>query len=327
MKKKLFWGLSVFGVISISAVTFFITQTESLRSPASMPENYEHLTGCEKQEILWQKSLATIHQELPPFSKFGAVQLLQMSFQELAVKGELHSDFAPEGWKKYLHHRGALAKVKVVSTSDKYTGIFQGADCGLLRLSLTYHPNGSRPVAPGLAFKVLRGDAPSANISALVSLEGQDRDFNFFKHPMSNIVPASQKFGQKLVHRVFSKVSAYPEELVVRDMAEINSHGEKEKTVQTPRQLFFVPKTLVFSSEKHDVREDFLAIPEGTTLYQVFALTQKYDDFNYDNYTPADVAKFLKESVHVADIVTSSEFVASEFGDSGIFFRHQIRPK
>ncbi len=36
-------------------------------------------------------------------------------------------------------------------------------------------------------------------------------------------------------------------------------------------------------------------------------------------------ASFVKEAEHVGDIVTTSEFLSSEFGDDGIFFRHQFR--
>jgi hypothetical protein len=221
-----------------------------------------------------------------------------------------------------------MAKIKVVSLSPKYTGVFQGADCGLLRLSLTYRAAGERPVAPGLALKVLRDGSPSANISALVSLEGQGKDFNFFKNPMSNIVPISDGFGQKLVHKIFRSVSGYPEELVANDMALIDAQGRKSEKVVSPRQIFFIPKAdLKFSSDEHDVREDILSIPAGSTIYQLHILADKYLDYDYSKYSPTDVEKFVKESEHVADLVTTSEFLASEFGDDGIFFRHQIRPK
>lgn len=327
-KKMLFAMLFLAGTVSSYTLYEVMTDIDHTRTPASnsVPENYDTLSGCEKQEILWEKVVASTHKELPAYSKFGAIQLLKMSFQEIGLKGSLHSDFAPKDWIKYIHRRGAIVKTKLVPRSGVYTGIFQGADCGLLRLSLTYNPNGSKAVAPGIAFKILRDGTHSANISALVSLEGQDRDFNFFKNPLSNVVPISSKFGQKLVHNLFGKVTSYPEELEVSDMAMIDAKGEKAKEVKTPRQLFFVPAGPSFSSEDHDVREDFLSIPEGTTVYKLYALSAKYKNFDYSNYKLDDVAKFIQDSEHVADIVTTSEFVASEFGDEGIFFRHQLRP-
>jgi hypothetical protein len=220
-----------------------------------------------------------------------------------------------------------MAKIKIVPVASAYSGVFQGAECGLLRLSLTYRPGGKKPVAPGLALKVLRDGVYSANISALVNLQGQEDDYNFFKHPMSNIVPRVDKLGQKLVHRVFKKVSPYPEELKVEDMARIDSSGKEVKTLTAPRQLFFVPAPVSVSSAEHDVRKDFLAIPVGTAIYQIHALSSKHEGFDYTQYKDEGVEKFIKDSEHIADIVTTSEFLASEFGDQGIFFRHQTRLK
>lgn len=327
LKKKIIGALVLAGLISGYATFEIFSGSGAPRKPASVPENYQTLTGCQKQDVLWEKIQATAHEDLPPYSKFGVVQLVKMGLQKISVKGSLHSDFSPPGWQKYLHRRGAVAKVRIVPTDSSYTGIFQGADCALLRLSLTYRAQGSRPVAPGLALKVLRDATDSGNISALVSLEGQEKDFNFFKHPMSNIVPTSHKFGQKLVHKIFLKVTPYPEELGVSDLASTDAQGVRVKKSKSPRQLFFVPAGLSFSSEEHDVREDFMTIPEGTIVYRLHALPKKFHDFDYSTYTHEQIANFIDDSEHIADIVTTSRFIASEFGDQGLFFRHEIRSK
>jgi hypothetical protein len=320
---------SVLVVTAVSGVVLLDWQEEGegWRGPASVPANYQALSGCAKQEALWDRIQESEHKELPAYRKFGALQLLGMSRQELGHKGSHQSDFAPKGWKKYLHRRGSIAKVKIVPRRPQYSGVFAGADCALLRLSLTYRPGGSRAVAPGLALKVLRDGVPSANVSALVSLDGQEKDYNFFRNPMSNIVPTGSSFGQKMVHRVFRKVSRYPEELVLEDMAAVDARGRSASNAVAPRQLFFVPTASVtFSADAHDVREDFAAIPAGTVVYELHALPARFKDFDYSEYTDEKVQEFLRESEHVADIVTTSEFVASEFGDDGIFFRHQLRP-
>jgi hypothetical protein len=182
-------------------------------------------------------------------------------------------------------------------------------------------------VAPGLALKILRDGVPSANISALVSLNGQGKDYNFFRHPMSNILPEGSGLGQALVHRLFRRVTGYPEELLVQHMASIDAHGEKVLKVVSPRQLFFVPVPGISSaSEKHDVREDFAVIPEGKKIYELRALPEKYMGIEYSGYTAAMAESFVKESEHIADIVTTSEFLSSSFGDDGIFFHHELRP-
>lgn len=326
MKKPVCFALALSGIVTTYALMDWETEEVSVRAPASVPANYDAMKACEKQEIIWDKAVATTYKELPDYKKLGLTQLIAMGRQGIALKGSRVSDFSPEGWVKYLHRRGSLAKVKLVPVSDRYTGVFKGAECALLRLSLTYKVTKGKPVAPGLALKVLRDNAPSANISALVSLNGQGKDFNFFRNPMSNIVPEGDGIGQKLVHRLFRKVTRYPEELLVDHMASLDVHGEKEAKAISPRQLFFVPaKGLKSSSESHDVREDFHAIAEGTKVYELRALPEKYAGLNYGTYTHEMAATFVKESEHIADIVTTSEFVSSSFGDDGIFFRHQLR--
>lgn len=314
------------GIISAYSFMDYEAEEFSVRAPASTPANYDAMKACEKQDILWDKIVDSTYKKLPANKKLGLPQVLAMAQQGLSAKGIHYSDFAPNKWVKYLHRRASIAKVKIISHERKYTGIFEGAECALLRLSLTYKVSGGKPVAPGLALKVLRDGQPSANVSALVSLNGQEKDHNFFKFPMSNIVPVGEGIGQALVHKIFKGMTKYPEELMVSHMAEVGANGEKVQNVVSPRQLFFVPVlTQKFSSDAHEVREDFATIPEGTKIYEIRALPEKYAGFDYDKYTAEMAAEFVKESEHVADIITTSDFVSSSFGDDGIFFRHQVR--
>lgn len=328
--KRIFVPLSLVLVVFITYVVVeVVADPQSRRMPAAAPANYDSLSACEKQTVLWSEIEKSAHdtKNLPAFKKFGLLEILGLAAQELSTKNQNYSDFAPTGWKKYLHARGAIAKVKMVPGNHSYTGVFEGTDCALIRLSLTYKVTGSRPVAPGLALKVLRTDQPSANVSALVALNGQGKDFNFFKNPMSNIVPMGSSFGEKWVHAIFKSYSDYPEELRVDDMATYDSAGNKAATVVAPRQLIFVPnQELGFSSAEHDIREDLLSIPSGTILYKVYAVNQRLKDYDYSKYSLNDLPNFLQDAQFVADIVTTSPFIASEFGDFGILFRHQIRP-
>lgn len=331
MKFKIFGAFIILAVLVTWAGGWMVSTEDhasTSRDPANTiaPQDYENWSACDKQEYVWKEIERSQHKSLPDFEGFGVIELLKMSFQEIVKKANHKSDFSPSGWTKYLHARGSVAKVKIEPVSKAFSGIFQGADCGLLRLSLTYATSGSRPVAPGLALKVFRDQAHSANISALVSLYGQGKDFNFFQNPMSNIVPMGDEFGQKRVHAIFKKVTNYPEELVVQEMATIDTHGKSTDNVAVPRQLFFVPGPgLKFSSDKHDVRTDFQQIPQGTVVYKLYAVADSNFDYAKD-YTQDKMAGFLNNSVHIANIVLTSPFVSSEFGDSGLFFRHEIRP-
>lgn len=312
--------------VAVFAIDFFNQQPSTARLPSSVPKLYESLKACEKQSVLWTEIKKSVYKELPNYRSLGLSQIIGLGKQEISIKGQHVSDFAPPGWKKFLHGRASIAKVKIVPVSNKFSGMFQGVDCGLLRLSLTSEVTSSRPVAPGLALKVLRDGAPSSNISALVSLDGQGQIYNFFKYPMSNIVPIGASLGQKIVHRIFLNASAYPEQLVVKEFSEVDQQGHRVSNPVSPRQLFFVPSPRVqFTAQPHDVREDFAKIPANTVIYQVHAVSDKFRNYDYSKYSPEDVPEFLKESEHIADIVTTSEFLSSSFGDDGIFFRHQLR--
>lgn len=318
MNKKLVLGLTL---------AFTLPTLASVGGQAV--SQYESMKGCEKQEVLWEKMENTKHKELPKFAKFGLPQLIGMGVQALTQKGYRESDYSPENWKKYLHRRGSVAKVKFVpSTNSEYTGIFEGSDCGLLRLSLTYKPTKKRAFAPGLALKLFRDGMPSANVSALYKLDGQGNDYDFFKNPLSNIVPLGLTTPLKIVHKIFSRVSDYPEEILVDHLGDVDQFGSKVAEGVSPRQIFFVPNDeLKSSSAKHDVREDFHKIPEGTKVYSVFAVSKKEAMINYIEYKDSDIEKNLKKATHIGDIITTSPFISSEFGDTGVFFRHELRPK
>lgn len=323
-------GAATIALLGVSLIDPGGDYDVSSRTPAAMPRNYDLLSACEKQAVLWENIQKTAYTDLPvfpDFREFGFKELIKLKQQELSIKGSRHSDFAPEGWRKYLHARGSVARVKFVAKDSLYTGVFKGAECALLRLSLTYKVTKKRPVAPGLAFKVLRDGKPSANVSALVSLYGQKMDFNFFANRMSNIVPIGNDFGQELVHMVFKEASRYPEELLVNDWAKTDAKGEIVGQAKAPRQLIFEPGDVKFASETHDVRKDFASIPEGTIVYRVLAVSDSHRDFDYGSYTMDHLDEFARGAVHVGDIITTSEFVASSFGDDGLFFRHEMRPK
>ena len=86
------------------------------------------------------------------------------------------SDVMPSGRAKFIHSVGATCKVKFVHKGGKYTGIFQGADHGLIRLSSAAEPSSSQPLAPGMSLKFLRDGVDSANLVSMFSVNGQPDD-------------------------------------------------------------------------------------------------------------------------------------------------------
>ena len=81
-----------------------------------------------------------------------------------------------------IHSVGTVAKVKLESSGvHSYTGIFKGANHGIVRLSLAKEPDTEGTnTAPGMALKFLRDGKDSANLVAMYSVAGQVSEFNRF---------------------------------------------------------------------------------------------------------------------------------------------------
>jgi len=77
--------------------------------------------------------------------------------------------------KKYIHSVAAHGKVRFVSSGNHpFTGIFKGADHGIIRLSSAAEPtaDGKQPLAPGMGLKFLRDGVDSANLVSMWSVNG-----------------------------------------------------------------------------------------------------------------------------------------------------------
>ena len=65
---------------------------------------------------------------------------------------------------KYVHSVGVAGKFKFISNgSHPYTGVFEGADYGILRFSSAFKPSATSPLSPGLGLKFLRNGVKSAD--------------------------------------------------------------------------------------------------------------------------------------------------------------------
>jgi hypothetical protein len=75
---------------------------------------------------------------------------------------------------KYIHTEGTIATVKLSSTgSHPFTGIFKGADHGIVRLSYAAEPNvKDKNTTPGMGLKFLIDGMDSVNLVAMYSVDG-----------------------------------------------------------------------------------------------------------------------------------------------------------
>ena len=283
-----------------------------------LPAEYQSWSASKKQEFLWKdRILKSRYDALPPLKKIDVIGLFVTALRK---KMDRQSDEAPVKWEKAIHAHGSVAKIKFSPTKDTpFTGLFKGADYGLVRLSVTGDP-ADRGFAPGLAIKFLVDGAQSENFSALVSLTGQADNYNFFAHEFSNIVPVVNQLGPKLINLIFRRVTRFPTKLYLQAFGLTDQTGQRAHTPHYPAQIFLVPSQDVQfpDSLPHDFRDDLANITAGTLLFSVYAadpVKVKGDATNNPDYR--------QQSQLIGHIQTTSEFVSSFYGDSQLFFRHQ----
>jgi hypothetical protein len=290
----------------------------ALQNLHSLPPDYQSWSAHKKQEFLWnERILKSRYDHLPALKKIDVVGLFLTA---LRAKMDYESDEAPPNWKKAIHAYASVAKIQWIPIENSpFTGLFQQADYGLVRLSLTGDP-GDRGFAPGLAIKWFVDGNPSEDFSALVSLTGQGNNYNVFANEFSNIVPVVNQIGPKLINLIFRRVTKYPTKLSLKGLGEVEQQGRSVDHPHYPTQLFLVPEPTIQFSENpgRDFRNDLAAIAPGTILFSVYGT-----DSDQAGTTEAQQAENRLKSQLIGHIKTTSEFIASSYGDSRLFFRHQ----
>ena len=290
-----------------------------------IPEDYQSWSAQAKQDHLWVNgALRTSYEdgEVPAIEPIDIGGLID---SVLWKKVQDVTDVSPPGYSKPIHPRGALAKVQFVPTAGHgYTGLFQGADHGLLRLSVTGDPS-DRGFAPGLALKLMVDGKRSENVSALYTLSGQGDNHNIFANELSNYVQpeVNETLGTTTL---FSLVSTKPTLVVMSDMAKVNQDGSSVSNANTPSQVYFVPNGDLknsISTAPHDFRDDLTALNPGTKVYDVYATSKSIKTSIWPWVTARYARERRNSATKVGELVMASPFTLSQFGDTGIFFKHQ----
>ena len=283
-----------------------------------LPVDYQSWTADQKQQFLWEERiLPSQYKTLPPLKPIDVVGLFRTALRK---KMDRQSDQVPTPWEKAVHTHGSVAKIKFVSAvNTPFTGLFEEADYGLLRMSLAGDPR-RRGVAPGLAIKLFVDGTPSANVSALVSFMGQGKNYNVLANEFSNIVPPVRQIAPKLINLMLMRVSWFPNKLSVKDWATVNQYGEPVPNPHAPNQIFLVPNSKIrfVSRAPHDFRDDMAKISPDTRLFTVYAVDPKR--VKESKTTPVKLRRLAR---CIGYIDTTSKFVSSFYGDRQLFFRHQ----
>ena len=142
--------------------------------------------------------------------------------------------------------------IKLSSSSNRYTGLFQGAHHGLIRFSSAASPSsGVDPFTgsmggftPGAAIKLFRSGKPSANFMAMPTLDAQAcSDSNFFAnkfttHPGGGKTANIAGLQLMLLASKFWQASRCPHMVGLSGVAESDQNGN---TVASPEFPFEVP--------------------------------------------------------------------------------------
>jgi len=223
---------------------------------------------------------------------------------------------------KVIHTVGSVGRVEWRSAGGhNYTGLFQGATQGIVRMSLAMQPDPSTlTTAPGIGLKFLRDGMDSANLVAMYSVDGQE-SWNFFKNDFSNHIPGIS-LSKFVVAAKFATGTRNIRQVGISDWAKFGESGAPVAAPSFPYRLRFHPTgSLAFPDTYVQPTTEALAtIPVGSTLYQVFAMDG-----------PEELGGSERR---IGELVLVSEVVASSWGDQQLFFRHQdmaedlqLRPK
>jgi hypothetical protein len=289
-----------------------------------IPADYKDWAACDKESLLWENGAVRTEYKPGERPSLKEIDILGLIDSVLWEKVNRKDDVAPLGYEKAIHPHGSMATVAFEpAEGHPYTGIFKGAECGLLRLSVTGDP-ADKGFAPGLAWKTFIDGKNSRNVSALYTLSGQDNNHDFFANELSQYV--SPELNETIATKtLFSLVTSKPTRLMTEKMAKVTAKGEKEGSPNAPTQIYFVPTAEVrgkFSTAAHDFRDDLSTLPEGTAIYEVYA-TSKTIRSSIFSYFDKKFAKDRRNSaIKVGTIRLTSAFNTSAFGDGGVFFRH-----
>jgi hypothetical protein len=285
------------------------------RSPAEsayLAHDYERRDGEEKSRILWQKVETSRYAELPGFRRSAALVPALTLVGGLLRRGRrtfsARTDVL-EPRTKLSHPFGVVAAAEFrADPGTRAGGVLDGAPI-LVRLSISGHPD-EGGFSPSMAIKFFIDGFPSVNVHLTASIDGQEGDQDFFRDPLTNILPtptsAAGKLSRPLLARIIGQED--PFRMDIDHLAFRDRSGAICYDCEAPHQILFRPRLTSAPQRAGDFREALMAIPAASELYEAWV-----------RYAPDG------ELVRAGAVVTTSEFVASEFGDRVLHFHHRRR--
>ena len=320
------WVFRVLCLLTAVLLFWYFIDLVTPYQPSLTGDIWESKTATEKMDQLWGRLLYPNRgSSYGWYSLISMIELftenLQLSFTSVSDQMPTRSVLGTQHHrKKLIHSVGAVAPAKFVKMpgSNNYTGLFEGADNLIIRMSHAVKPDFSIPkVVPGMAIKFLIDGQPSANIFAMFSLLGQT-SYNFFAHDFSNHAPyfdvSLADSGSQSLFNAFLTVSKYPTLVGASGLAEYSQQGQPVTVPTFPFRLQFHPVKARHDRGQPDLDDDsdtyvvpeLAGLPAGP-LYEVYAQD-----------TP-----LFETLVHIGTIITTAETISADYSDRNLFFQHR----
>ena len=170
-----------------SKILALATAVAAGKYPDAHGDAYIAKSASDKLDQLWEQIVSD--------SSSGSwLHLPGVLIEGMAETFDSPGDDMPCYWdgcrNKDIHSVGVISKVKFETVDSPFTGVFKGADYGLIRHSTAApYDKKTKNLKPGLGLKLLRDGVDSANLVSMFSVDGQD-SWNFFKNNWSNHIPA-----------------------------------------------------------------------------------------------------------------------------------------
>lgn len=284
---------------------------------------------------VWSNIESSAYDQLPDIkAPSGTANMLCPSYasESLAPSG----DDMPDGRKKIIHTFGVAAKFRLDFTgaSNPFTGVFAfGSQIdGIIRISV------ARPMAEndageytrymyGAGIKLFpRGSHEPLNIAVMPSLDGQAEP-NAFTHTYSNIVAApNPSVTTFLLDKSFTwakwragAVQTNPRILELDQMAGVTANSEDVASPTVPYRMNLVPTADArWLMQSASTRDDFRKVLSGQgSGVELFTIDLISLDSDGQEMTP----------IFAGTLTLTSDFVASEYSDTRLWFPHFVVTK
>lgn len=275
---------------------------------------YQRLSAADKMDQLWS---AITQYNTVICQQFDELENLFIQDPRQSF-GNMQSDEMPGTRNKLVHQQGIVAKAEFVASDDSpYTGVFEGAEHVLIRMSETdlFVDGVTEAANPSIALKFLRDGIPSANQFGMVSFEGTNT-WDFFGNSFMSHLPKHEgECGPKTIAKYHTQASRFVYQTGSLGLAEAGQDGTEVENPDFPYFLLFEPRNTLPTTDGNSRFFEQLngnAIPAGSVLFDVLAVDEN------DNRRPEMSQNLTK----IGEIRTTTNFRQSLWGDEKLFFNH-----